>query len=184
MQQCCVAGRLGRAGAVALTRKLLSLGLVARLRPRRMLSFRSDTLDRVTLPGKKGRSSTCSPSWSRSCPGPLLTHLPQAFPRPGLLPSSQLPGRQGSETLSHLTRSHSKPTAQPPILSPELSLFQPSDCTLTSPLCPTLNTGQFPQGRSLCRNFLPPLTNRHRPGSCSFRTLAHPPNSPSLTGKE
>lgn len=35
---------------MALTKKLLSLGLVARLRPRRMLSFRSDTLDRVTLP--------------------------------------------------------------------------------------------------------------------------------------
>lgn len=41
-------------GLVALTRKLLSLGLVARLRPRRMLSFRSDTLDRVTLPGEEG----------------------------------------------------------------------------------------------------------------------------------
>lgn len=48
-------------GRVALTKKLLSLGLVARLRPRRMLSFRSDTLDRVTLPGEGGRSSACSP---------------------------------------------------------------------------------------------------------------------------
>lgn len=46
---------------MALTRKLLSLGLVARLRPRRMLSFRSETLDRVTLPGVGGRSLACSP---------------------------------------------------------------------------------------------------------------------------
>lgn len=57
-------GSLGlgqRVGRVALTKKLLSLGLVARLRPRRMLSFRSDTLDRVTLPEEGGRSSACSP---------------------------------------------------------------------------------------------------------------------------
>ena len=43
-----------------LTRKLLSLGLVVRLRPRRMLSFLSDTLDRVTLPGAEERHSTYS----------------------------------------------------------------------------------------------------------------------------
>lgn len=47
--------------ANALTRKLLSFGLVARLRPRRMLSFLSDTLDRVTLPGAEGRHSTYTP---------------------------------------------------------------------------------------------------------------------------
>lgn len=41
-------------GPSALTRKLLSLGLVARLSPRRMLSFLSDTLDSVTLPSERG----------------------------------------------------------------------------------------------------------------------------------
>lgn len=43
-------------GPPTLTRKLLSLGLVARLSPRRMLSLRSDTLDRVTLPLERGHS--------------------------------------------------------------------------------------------------------------------------------
>lgn len=56
--------------AVALTRKLLSLGLEARLRPRRMLSFRSDTLDRVTLPVVGGRSSACSLLLPALCPEP------------------------------------------------------------------------------------------------------------------
>lgn len=48
-------------GVGVLTRKLLSLGLVARLRPRRMLSFLSDTLDRVTLPGTEARCSVTPP---------------------------------------------------------------------------------------------------------------------------
>lgn len=39
-----------------LTRKLLSLGLVARLRPRRMLSFLSETLESVTRPSERGCS--------------------------------------------------------------------------------------------------------------------------------
>lgn len=55
-------GRVGSkagdsSGVGALTRKLLSLGLVARLKPRRMLSFLSDTLDSVTLPGTEARCS-------------------------------------------------------------------------------------------------------------------------------
>lgn len=62
--QCgCAGSKAGdSSGAGALTRKLLSLGLVARLRPRRMLSFLSDTLDRVTLPRTEARYSAYSPS--------------------------------------------------------------------------------------------------------------------------
>lgn len=64
----CAGSKAGdSSGAVALTRKLLSLGLVARLRPRRMLSFLSDTLDRVTLPGTESR---CSATTSVVCPLP------------------------------------------------------------------------------------------------------------------
>lgn len=66
------AGLWRQGGRVPLTKKLLSLGLVARLRPRRMLSFRSETLDRVTLPGVGGRSSACSPLQPTLCPGLLL----------------------------------------------------------------------------------------------------------------
>lgn len=66
-QWVCAGGKAGDgSGTGDLTRKLLSLGLVARLRPRRMLSFLSDTLDRVTLPGAEERSSVythfCLPS--------------------------------------------------------------------------------------------------------------------------
>lgn len=56
-------------GDGALTRKLLSLGLVARLRPRRMLSFLSDTLDRVTLPETEAR---CSVTPALACPLPRV----------------------------------------------------------------------------------------------------------------
>lgn len=104
-------GRVG--GWVALTRKLLSLGLVARLRPRRMLSFLSDTLDRVTLPGVGGRNSACSPfclSSARTLLLPLATRGargrvgtrqgPPPFSLPLWMPHS--PAGQGS--LSQFTK--------------------------------------------------------------------------------
>lgn len=91
------AGGLGlgeREGRVALTKKLLSLGLVARLRPRRMLSFRSDTLDRVTLPGMGGRSSACSPpACPPAYPPPRVccSRWPPEMPVAGVVPSESSP---------------------------------------------------------------------------------------------
>ena len=115
-QRACGAGRARarrQGGWVALTRKLLSLGLVARLRPRRMLSFLSDTLDRVTLPGVGGRNSACSPFClssartlllllaTRGARGPVGTRQgPPPFSLPLWIP--HLPAGQGS--LSQFTK--------------------------------------------------------------------------------
>lgn len=89
---CAVRKAMAAVGAGALTRKLLSLGLVARLRPRRILSFLSDTLDRVTLPGTEETHSAHTPSpchLSRAC----CSGSPEVSPHP-------LDGLQGSVDLS------------------------------------------------------------------------------------
>lgn len=78
-------------GADDLTRKLLSLGLVARLRPRRMLSFRSDTLDRVTLPGAEERCL----AYTHCCCGSSAQSLLYRVPRGESTALDRLEGRTG-----------------------------------------------------------------------------------------